>query len=433
MPIAKLRAVWRNIYDSLWFLPAIFTITAIGTASVLLRADPLLPEGFDRREIAWLFSGGAEGARGVLAAIAGSIITVTGVVFSVTVVALQLASSQYTPRVLRTFMADRANHFVLGVFIGTFVYALLVMRSIHGGGDDYDAFVPAIATTAGVVFAVISIGCLIFYIHHVASSLQAETIMSNITRDTLRTISDEYPEGDRDEATPAQPTGNSHPVLAGDAGYVTGLEEEHLLDVARRTSCVVCIDVAVGDFVYPGSCLATLWGDRPHEDTMDKARQAFATDSVRTPHQDLRLGVIELVDMAIKALSPGVNDPTTAMSAIDRLGEIVLELGRRRRRTVREENGAVILLRIPAYDDIIGLAFDQISHYAAEHPAVIQRIAGTIGSVGSLLPQHRRGALRAQLARVRIIALEKLTLEFDRAAVGDALDAAERRLAEARG
>src|SRR5690606_38896955 len=188
VPIAKLRALWRNIYVSLWFLPAVFTGVAILAAALLTRADPLLPEGINRRELPWLFSGGPEGARGVLGAIASSFITITGVVFSITIVALQLASSQYTPRVLRTFMADRANQLVLAVFIGTFVYAMLVMRTIHSGGDGYDAFVPIIATTVAGFFAIVSIGFLIYYIHHAARSLQIDRIMAAVTREGLHTI-----------------------------------------------------------------------------------------------------------------------------------------------------------------------------------------------------------------------------------------------------
>ena len=441
MPIARLRAIWRNIYDSLWFLPALFTLGAMVAASVLVRADAWLPEGINRRELAWLFSGGAEGARGVLDAIAGSIITVTGVVFSVTIVALQLASSQYTPRVLRTFMADRANQLVLAVFIGTFVYALLVMRTIHSGGDDYDAFVPAVATTFGVVLAIVSIGFLIYYIHHAARSLQVETIMANVTRDALRTIRREYQELEKggpaaaarqgtdaaNDATP-QPTGTA--VHARWSGYITALDRDRLLEVSRRAGCVVHVQSAVGDYVYPGSVLARLEKDDVDDELIDHTRDAFAAGAARTHHQDVRLSVIELVDIAAKALSPGINDPTTAMSAIDRLGEIILELGHRHApQIVHGDDGGTLIPRVPGWDDLIHLAFAQIGHYGAGHVPVGQRIAHTIGHVGPMLPPGHRASLRALLAELRTVSLEPLTLAPDRAAIERSFDRADAALA----
>ncbi|HEU5210134.1 MAG TPA: DUF2254 domain-containing protein [Longimicrobiales bacterium] len=437
MPIAKLRALWRNIYDSLWFLPALFTLGAIIAAELLVRADDLLPGGTDIRALAWLFTGGPEGARGVLDAIAGSLITVTGVVFSVTVVALQLASSQFTPRVLRSFMADRANQLVLAVMIGTYVYSLLVMRTIRSSDDPSQEFVPAVATTFAGLLAVISIGFLIYYIDHAARSLQVDTIMSAVTREALDTIREEYPDllgdtpdgtGRDDEEDVAFPDGPRTRVFATGAGFLTAVDEGRLLDVSRNAGCAVRMDVQVGDYVYPGTLLATLASDAD-EALVDKARGAFATGASRTPHQDVRLAVVELVDIAAKALSPGVNDPTTAMNSIDRMGELLLELGKRRRPRMRSaEDGATIHTNLPGFDDFTRLAFEQIARYAAGQVTVSERMVNVIGSVGGMLPSSRRAALRRLLTELEPVLMHPLQLQGDRDAVHVALARAERNL-----
>lgn len=423
MPRARLRVVWRDIYDSLWFLPALFTAAAIVLAFLLVRAEGVLPEAFREQRLAWLFAGGPEGARGVLAAIAGSLITVTGVVFSVTIVALQLASSQYTPRVLRTFMADRANQLVLAVFIGTFVYAIFVMRTIYAGDGGVGPFVPSLAVTTAVLLSVISIGFLIFYIHHVAVSLQVETIMANVTADTLRVIEQQYPREGEDEP-PHQAIGTEHVVWSKGSGYITALDEDRLLHIARRSGCLVRVDIPVGEFVYPGTRLATICGDPPGDEALDKAAGAFATGASRTPHQDVGLGIVELVDIGVKALSPGINDPTTAMGAIDRLGELLLELGRRGRRTKRSEDGAVLLLKLPTYADVLHLGIDQIMHYAADSAAVLEHMVRMLGRIGALLPESRRPAITAQLVRIGRFSRERLKNDADRSTLERAIDRA---------
>ncbi len=437
MPIAKLRALWRNIYESLWFLPAVFTVVAILAAALLTRADPLLPDEINRRQLPWLFSGGPEGARGVLDAIASSFITITGTVFSITIVALQLASSQYTPRVLRTFMADRANQLVLAVFIGTFVYSMLVMRTIHTGGDGYEAFVPIVATTFAGVLAIVSIGFLIFYIHHAASSLQADTIMAAVMREARNTIRQEYPDTLEDEqgasgAVEEQvdlPGGGQTAVYAKEPGYLTALDERRLLEVSRSAGCIIRIEVRVGDYIYPGTLLATL-ASEAGEEIAEKTRDAFAMEASRTQHQDIRFSIIELVDIAAKALSPGVNDPTTAMSAIDRIGELLLELGLRARPAVRKaDDGATIITNLPDFDDIVRLAFDQVARYGADHVEVSLRILNVIGAIGPMLPPVRRESLRRLVSRLEPVLLERQNIATYRQEVSAAIADAQRVLA----
>ena len=199
----RLGSWWLALKGSLWFVPAVCTTLAVAFALGLVRLDQelLLGRGADSRW--WLLGGGAEGTRGVLAAIAGTMITVTGVVFSITIVALQLASSQFTPRVLRTFTGDRGNQLVLGVFIATFTYALLVLRTVREASEGRPPFVPAASVTLAIALAGVSIGFLIYYINHAASSIRASVVIDRVARDTLGLIDELYPTDSRDRRLPA--------------------------------------------------------------------------------------------------------------------------------------------------------------------------------------------------------------------------------------
>ena len=179
----RMLSWWFDWQQSLWFLPAILTVVSTVLALSLVRLDQSLALA-PRGNYTWAFGGGAFGARGVLEAIAGSMITVTGTVFSITIVALQLASSQFSPRVLRTFTSDRGVQIVLGVFVGTFTYCLLVLRSVRSELEHNSAFVPSVSVTVAVVLALLSIGCLIYYIHHVARSIQVAIVAKLVAEDT---------------------------------------------------------------------------------------------------------------------------------------------------------------------------------------------------------------------------------------------------------
>jgi uncharacterized membrane protein len=393
--VSRLRALWHQVVDSLWFVPALLTLAGATLATLAVTVGDRLLRDLDATELWWLFGGGAEGARGVLGAIAGSIITVTGVVFSVTIVALQLASTQFTPRVLRQFMSDRANQVVLGVFIGTFTYTLLVQRTVRSGTDDAGAFVPALAVTGAVVLALTSIAFLIFFIDHVARSIQAESIIDRVARETLRVIDELHVEGGDGEPVPATPGGMPARVHATGSGYVRHVEEGRLLEVAAERSLVIRVDRRIGEFVHPGECLFSVWPpvafDARLRDALDSA---VVLGPARTPYQDIELGLVELVDIAVKALSPGINDPTTAMTAIDRLGEVVLALSHEPPHGVvrRDGRGLVITSRL-TFEHAVGVAFDQIRHFGAANPAVAEKLVNTLGDVAALAPAAARAPL----------------------------------------
>lgn len=189
-----MRKLWIEVRSSLWFVPGLLVLTAIGLALGLVEVDLTFAQQLQAQRWQPLLNTGAEGARGMLTAIAGSMITVAGVVFSMTIVTLSLASTQYTPRILRNFMRDRANQIVLGIFVAIFAYCLIVLRTIRGGAEkDGAGFVPLLAVAFAMLLALLSIGCLIFFIHHVATSIQASSILSAIAQQTMRAIETLFP------------------------------------------------------------------------------------------------------------------------------------------------------------------------------------------------------------------------------------------------
>ncbi|MDZ7638591.1 MAG: DUF2254 family protein [Bryobacterales bacterium] len=198
----KLIQIWQSLSSSLWFFPAMSVAFAVVLAMGLVEADGYV----DREMLArWplLFGAGADGSRGLLTTIAGSMITIVGVVFSITVVALALASSQYTSRVLRNFMRDRVNQSVLGIMVGVFAYCIVVLRTIRGG--DEGSFVPSVAVIAGLLLAFVGIGALIYFIDHISTSIQAAEILAGVARETVATVERLYPLVAQEDDIPPQP------------------------------------------------------------------------------------------------------------------------------------------------------------------------------------------------------------------------------------
>jgi len=204
--VPDLRAIWAGLRESLWFVPTLMVLGAIGLALGMVELSAAVgTEALGR----WprIFGVGADGSRSMLSAIAGSMITVAGVIFSITMVAVTQASTQYSPRVLRNFMRDRANQGVLGVFVGIFAYCLVVLRTIRGGAEG--AFVPSLAVVMGMPLAMVGVGVLIFFVHHIATTLQAEEVAARIASDAGSAVEALYPETADDELEPA--TGDARP------------------------------------------------------------------------------------------------------------------------------------------------------------------------------------------------------------------------------
>ncbi len=398
----RLGLLWSSVRDSLWFVPALSTALALLLALVIVRVDAAWSASGTMED--FLFSGGADGARGVLTAVAGSLITVTGVVFSVTVVALQLASSQFTPRVLRGFMADPANQIVLGIFIGTFTYTVMVLRTVTGADDDREAFVPELGVTVAILLVLVSIGALIYFINHSARSVQAAVILTRETQHTLKRMDHLFPRGfgrpDEDFPVPRAPAAPAAVVLAAESGYLLAVHADSMFDLAEDRRLTIRMDVPVGGFIIEGESLASIWPPSAADDTAIRAvRDAFVLGEERTPDQDVDLGIIVISDIALRALSPGVNDPTTAMLCIDRLAELLVRLGTSVDPLAARTNASGelrFLSRVTTFELSVGLAFDQIRHYGFGNPTIAIKLFDALQRIGRLVPAGRRRALTAQ-------------------------------------
>lgn len=400
---ARIETWWFAITQSLWFVPTLMT----GGAVVLAIITPWIDQavlGDSRSDIGWLFGGGTEGARGVLQAISGTMITVTALVFSLTVVALQLASSQLSPRILHTFMTDRATQVVMGSFIGTFTYALLVLRVVRAPLEETGGFVPSLSVTVAIGLAVGCVGLLIFFVNHVTNAMRASVVINRAASAARSLIDQIYPD-DVDEATdrelpvtlPGQPAAV---VRAEGSGYLQRVDIDALGRLAERDELTIRPDPAVGSFVLPGSTLATVWPAEAVDEDVDRAiRGAFGLGVERTLQADVAFGLQQLSDIAVKALSPGINDPTTARICIDRLSELLVLLGRRAPAdtVLRGEDGQVlVVLSPPGFADLVNEAFGEIRHYGSNDPVVATYMVAMLGRIAELVPAERRQPLVEQ-------------------------------------
>jgi uncharacterized membrane protein len=418
--MSRLRAAWWRIRDGLWFLPALLVAGAMLLAVALAELDGLVDAALQQR---WprLFGASAEGARGLLSAIATSMLTVAGTVFSVTLAVLSLAASQYSPRVLRSFMADRPTQLVLGVFVAVFVYCLIVLRTVRGGETPV---VPALAVLGGIVLAIAAVGFLVFFIHHLATSIEASSILARITRGTVQAVEELFPEELGEEADEAGPQARVAAIRAWTAvpaketGYIVSLDSEALLAFARGQGRVVRMAAGVGQFVVAGEPLACLEGDAPvSEAAAASLNRCYSFDRQRTLEQDAAFGVQQIVDVCLKALSPGINDQSTATLGIDRLSEVLVKLARRRvENRFRRDGEALRVIAVgPAFGELVDLAFADLRLNAAGKPAVLHRLLESLERIaGATSSSARRGVLAAQAARIAECAGRSVAAPYER-------------------
>lgn len=422
----KLRSLLANLRSSLWFVPALLVTGALLLAMGLVELDSYLTR--ERLTEQWprVFGAGAEGSRGLLSAIAGSMITVAGVTFSITVVALALASAQYTSRILANFMRDRANQAVLGVFVGVFAYCLVVLRTIRGG--DEGAFVPSMAVLVALLLALMAIGFLIFFIHHIAASIQAASIIEATAATTLDAVDRLFPAEVGEaavESAGVQPQEERAALAwatipAYKTGYIRDIDADALFAIAREQGIVVRMERAIGEFVIENSPLASVAGKEPDDESIRKLNAAYNVGRDRTVQQDAAYGIRQIVDIALKALSPGINDTTTAINCIDFLGAIVARLAPRPFAARDRSDGSQLRLiaRGPTFPGLLAEAFDQIRQNAEGNVAVLTRLLQVLEIVATRTTDvHRRAALRQQADLIAETAKRSVPSAHDRATI----------------
>ena len=432
-----LIAAWKRIADSYWAVPTLMCLAASLLALVLTRGESY--GWFTGFESVGMFSPHEpSGARAVLAAIAGSMITVASLTFSMTLVAISYAAGSVGPRLLNNFMRDRGNQFTLGVFVSTFLYSLLVLRTIReAGGEQTPAFVPGIAVLVGMILAVASIGVLVFFIHHIPESIHISNIVARVGRDIRREIEGLFPGGigftpDDDERstrdpdpapdpTPFRPPAfeaESVPVLARGSGYVQLVDDERLFEIAVRDDLVIDILIRPGAFVLPGQTLLRVYpAENLEPDIVDELRGAYVQGNERTGHQNLRFMFDQLVEVGGRALSPGINDPFTANLCVDQLAAGLLHLDRvvlPGPRRVDANDELRILARPATFEEFASATFDQLRPYVATDVIATRHVLCVIADLIELLRvrSHRR-CLRRHGRRLLRHAAESLTLTAD--------------------
>jgi uncharacterized membrane protein len=391
--LQRVRAWLTMLVESLWFVPATIVFGGVALAALLVELSPRLgAETLGR--FPRLFGAGADGARGMLSTIAGSMMTVAGVTFSITIAAVAQTSVQYTPRVLRTFMNDRANQVVLGTFVGIFAYCLVVLRTIRGG--DEGTFVPAAAVLAGFVLALVGVGVLVYFIVHISQSLQAAAILDRVRTETQAAVERLFPDtlgtpaGDTDaapssaNALAALARATWRPLCARRSGYVQRVDEDGLLAFAGERDVVLRMTHGVGGFAVAGTPLAEVAGGGAaggdaggSTDDAERALDALYTISpYRTVAQDAGFGILQISNIALKALSPGVNDTTTAVTCVGHLTAVLVAVAERRMPDpVRVDGGRIrVLATGPTFADLAATALDDVRRSAAGNVTVLARL-----------------------------------------------------------
>jgi len=433
---------WRReaLRTNLWLVPMIEVLAAIGLYAITHVIDKAAYDG-SLTLPAWMKFGSADSARQILTSLAAAVITVVGVVFSITIVTLTLASTQFGPRMLRNFIRDRGTQFTLGTFVATFVYATLVLISIGAGSNP---FVPHLSITVSVALVTVSMGVLIYFIHHIATSIQLPQVIASIARDLSGAIDAESEQTGVDvEAGPSvaelltRMGERGGTVPAPSSGYLQFVRHETLVGLAAEKGAVIRLLHRPGQFLVRGHPLATVWPPGAAPAVTQALRRAHITGPNRTLAQDLAFAVDQLVEIALRALSPAVNDTFTALTCIDWLGESLCKVTSRWRPTRVHRDGQGFVRVITAHVSYTGLverAFEKIRQAGRGMPAVLIRQLEALAKImDHTNSAEQRLLLLQQAAMIYTASEESIPEPSDRADVKreyDSVLAAAARIAE---
>ncbi len=385
---ARLRKLLSDMSEMFWLLPAAMVIVGILLAEGLVSLDRsgVVPDWLI--DSAWLYNGGGTGARTLLGAVASSTIGVAGTVFSIAIAALSLTAGQMGPRLLRNFTRDRGNQFTLGAFLGTFSYSLIVLRSVRTESEG--AFVPHLALSIGILLAFVCVGTLVYFVGHMAGRINVDTVVALVGDEAWLAIGRLTTETAPPAPPPADFWRGAIPISDVRRGYLQQLDVDGLAAWAAAHDTAIRLLVRPGDYVFPGTPVALLL---PRVDGAEAAiRTATALGSTRVSSADLEYAIRQLVEVAVRALSPGINDPDTAISVLDRLGAALCDLVPRRLSTgvvLRDER---VALSVPSidYDGLVDTMFNMIRQNARGSPAVLIRLVEVLTAVASCERDPRR-------------------------------------------
>lgn len=387
----RLLNIFETIRTSFWFIPTVMALLATALAFFTVHLDYGAASPGGEGTTVWIWSGGPEGAREVLSVIAASMITVAGVVFSITIVALALASNQYGPRLLRRFMRDTGDQVVLGTFISAYLYCLLVLRMIRS--LEHQRFVPHISVTVAVVFAIAGVCVLIYFIHHVSVSIHVENLTSGVAYDLLSSIDEIFPDkGARNSSEgPAPPclppVAEAQEVISTVNGYIQAIENERMVMISEGNDLLVCLLQHPGNFISAGTPIARVWSQVPlRQELKEELSSAFIVGRFRTPTQDVDYSIHQLVEIAVRALSPSLNDPFTAVTCLDWLGAALTKLAHKKFPSpYRYDRRGVLRLvvQLESFPHMMDTALEAIRHYGKGSPVVLLRLMKIVAAAGA--------------------------------------------------
>ncbi|MEY9931408.1 putative membrane protein [Catenulispora sp. GP43] len=420
-----LRSEWRReaLRTNLWLVPAFEVAGAVLLFVFTYTVDRAVYRGAVRLPF-WVISGTADASRQILTTIAAAVITVIGVVFSVMIVALTLASTQFGPRMLRNFMRDRGTQWTLGTFVATFVYAVLALIAI--GPGPHGDFVPHVSITSTLILVIVDLAVLLYFIHHIAVQIQLPQVIASIAGDVAKAIEAEAPpprsgrpERGLSEAEllsrMAQEPGE---VKASASGYLQYVRHSTLIRIATSTNSVIHLLHRPGHFLVKGRTLAVVWPAEAAPGVAKALQHAHLSGAYRSLSQDISFGIDQLVEIAIRALSPAVNDTFTALTCIDWIGDSLREIALlwRPEQVHRDAQGYIrVITTQTTFDRLVQRSFEKIRQAAAGMPAVMIRQLDALTEILEQAPlREQRGVLMEQAEMIRTLCVETVGEKADR-------------------
>jgi uncharacterized membrane protein len=421
----KLRELnfWIQIRESMWFVPAVLVLGGLVLAPLMIALDTR----FAVEISTWLpfvYDGGAEGARLILGTIAGAMATVVGIAFSIAIVVLQLAAAQYSPRVITTFRRDRGQQIVLGTYLATFVYSLLIIRQVSGPFEDAESFIPGLSMLVALGLAITCLGMLVYFVHHTSQQLRVADITKRIHHDLIGVSEYLFPEDvgephtselDDDELIEELESSSWPRVLVRSdrTGYLRQMEDGQLADLADSPLHAARVCLRVGEFVVQRGPLMELFfeeeiDDETRSEIVDRAADCFLIGSWPTVSQNPGSGIQQLVDIALRALSPGVNDPTTAEQVMEQLGDWISRIAHRDfPRRIRTSNDRMLVFPSPSFDDYFRASFAQIRRAARTQVHVLHGLLTVFSRIiETQPPADRLAPIRREIEAIKCLANE---------------------------
>ena len=420
-----------NLRDSLrtqlWPVPLAATVAAMALGQVVPILDRQVEDHLPDVVSGFLFGGGPEAAQAVMQTIAGSLVTVTSLTFSLTVVTLQLASSQFSPRLLRTFSRDTFVHNTLALFLATFVFALTVLRSIRAETSEGAGFVPKISITVGFGLTLASVVALVFFLAHLATQIRVETMLRDVHGEANEAIDRIFPPGENVRpADLAESKPGATLIESAVSGFLLSIDAKAALAVAVATDTFVVVDSPPGMSLIEGVPIARAWSS--DGGSLDGQRltdlRAGLKDSLsegfeRTSTWDAGFGLQQLLDVASRALSPGINDPTTAVHAIGHISALLCTLASRStgpKLLADDQNRSRVILNFPTFEDLLNQALRQMTKYALGDPRTAERLVRMLRELSWVVGAGPHGrAIQTSVGAVQIaIAAAELSEEEKR-------------------